>query len=432
MARVRIGLGATTAPWSAALRSYIRDHIQGVAVEVLMDRLGLQRALPTLDVLVIDDIMRVFSMLDLARAQASGVSVVGVFDQARGSGQRYLAGMGVDQLVPASLTAAELVAVACEAAEAAPKARARPAPRLTSPAPSENARKVAGSVSAWTKVSGGAGLTEAVVAAAAQLSKTAKVLLVEAEEATPVLLSRLVRSPEGGLPLALSRAAQGVPALPEALSRPRPQTGAGIGNFDVVCGAQSGGQAVNAAHLERFLSEAVARYDYVLVETPWLVGPVTERERYGPARVVLRRSASIVVLAAADPEAAGRLVHWRAAAQAAGIGAPAWAVFGRARPRGYERDHLCSIVESNTGRKGFAGFAFLPEDRRVARARWNAELVWQGPFLEAVGDLVARSVIRSARVHPSLFGSRHHSPFDMDGADGDLVRAGNGASGEHP
>jgi hypothetical protein len=426
VAPIRIGIAATTAPWSAALRSYVRDHTQGVAVEVVMDRSGLQRALPRLDALVLDDIMRVFSMLDIARAQAFGVNVIGVCDLASGSGRRFLAEMGVDRVVPSSLTPAELVAVACEAAEQSPRARDGATRFLAPLVPAQSPSH--GVVSAWTKVSGGAGLTEAVVAAAERLSKTCRVLLVEAEQLAPVLLSRLVRSPEGGLPLALARAAQGLPALPEALSRPRPEGGAGVGSFDVVCAVPGASSAVNGAHFERFLSEAASHYDHVLIEGLWLVGPVSERERYGPARAVLRRAASIVVMAAADPEGAGRLVHWKVAAQATGVEAPAFAVFGRARRGSYVRDHLRSTVEANLGRQAFAGFAFLPEDNRVARARWNAELVWAGPFLDAVADLVAKSVVAGGRVPARSAGRQRLAPFRV-GVGRDLVRAGNGAAG---
>jgi len=73
-------------------------------------------------------------------------------------------------------------------------------------------------------------LTEAVVAAAEHMSKRARYLLVEAEELSPILVSRLLRSPETGLPWAVSRAGQGLRALPEALSGPREDGTAPVGH----------------------------------------------------------------------------------------------------------------------------------------------------------------------------------------------------------
>ena len=57
-----VGVGATKAPWSGTLRSHVRDHGQGLSVRVIMDRGELERAATGLDVLVIDDVMRTFSI----------------------------------------------------------------------------------------------------------------------------------------------------------------------------------------------------------------------------------------------------------------------------------------------------------------------------------------------------------------------------------
>jgi hypothetical protein len=407
---LRIVVGATTAPWSAALRNYVRDHTQGVWVEVVMGRAGLSQSLAGASALVIDDVMRTFSSADVFRAQRAGVFVIGVADQA-GVGWKYLADLGVDRVVAASVPPAELLALASEASEGAqaPEVASAIAEDLGGSPPACTTAQPGGVVSAWTKVSGGAGLSEAIVAAAESLSKAKRVLLVEAEELSPVMVSRLSRSPEGGLPWALSRAGQGLPALPEALSAPR-QEGPAVGDFDVVCAAANPAQPLNASQLERFIAEAAACYDCVLVETSWLVGPASARERFSAAHSVLRRANSVVVLAAADPEGAARLVQWRAVAAAHRVQAPAWAVFGRARPGSYERSHLEAIVCSNTGRYPFAGFAFLPEDASVARARWNGELVCKGPFQKAAGALAAQSVAafvhsRRGRSWPAAAGS---------------------------
>ena len=250
-------------------------------------------------------------------------------------------------------------------------------------------------------MSGGTGLSEAVIAASEYLTKGARVLLVEAEEVAPVLVSRLVRSPEAGLPWAVSRAGQGLRALPEGLSGARDDGTAPLGHFDVICAPPSAAHVISPSHLAKLLAEAVGSYDYVLVETSWLVGTPSSRERFSAARAVLQKADSVVVFASADPEGAARLVQWKAAALAAGVAAPCWAVFGRARKGRYETDHLRNLVVANTGRHRFSGFGFLPEDQTVARSRWNAEMVWKGAWLRSVRELVGSSMSPALRVGPS-------------------------------
>jgi hypothetical protein len=111
---------------------------------------------------------------------------------------------------------------------------------------------------------------------------------------------------------------------------------------------------------------------------------------------VLGAADRIVVVASADPEGAARLVEWKAAAEAAGVSAPSVGVFGRARSNLYERDHLARVVQANTGRRSFSSLSFLPEDQTVARARWNAEMVWRCPWVKAVKEVVAASGAASA------------------------------------
>ena len=386
MAEIHLGISATTAPWSVALRSYVRDHTQGISVEVVVDRAGLTRAASKLDVLVIDDIMRLFSRPDLAGAQLKGAHVIGLFDDTAGMGRKYLADLGADQLLPASAPVAE---VADAVLRVGPRARPGSGASVADEPPRRGGiHRSLGCLSVWTKASGGAGLSEAVVAAAEALAAKKKVLLIEAEEVVPVLVSRLVRSPETGLLWAVSRAGQGTRALPEGLSGPRGDGSAPLGHFDAVCATRGVPQPLNPAHLLRLVEEALDIYDHVVVETSWLAGPPAARDRFAAARAVLRRADWVVVLAGADPEGAARLVDWKASALSAGVSAPCWAAFGRAGRSRYERDHLRSLVDNSTGRSPFAGVVFLPEDPTVARARWNAELVWKGPWRKAINALV--------------------------------------------
>jgi hypothetical protein len=252
------------------------------------------------------------------------------------------------------------------------------------------------------------------VAAAQYLAKRARVLVIEADEVGPVLASRLLRSSDTGLIWAVSRVARGQRVLPEGLAGPRGDGTLAVGDFDVVCGTPGAAQVVPAADLLGLVEEAATAYDYILVDTSWLVGAPSGRERFSAARAMLATADRAVVLASPDPEGAARLVEWRANALAAGCQASCWAAFGRARTNRYERSHLSSLLEANTGHHPFAGVWFLPEDATVARARWNAEMVWKGPWLKAVKALAEAAAAEHefrAPVRPGLT-----RPFGRAGA----------------
>jgi hypothetical protein len=390
MGELVIGLAATKGPWSIAFRSYVRDHTQGITIEVLMDRFGLSRASPRLDALVVDDVMRTFSAPEIAGAQQVGIHVVGLYDGTTGMGRQYLINLGADAALPAATPPADLVA---HILEHRPRRSSGPGTGtghrigVARTALGRRSRERSGLVSAWTKVSGGAGLTEVIVAAAEHLGRKGHVLVIEADEVAPVLASRLLRSPDPGLAWAVSRAAQGLKVLPEGLSGTRGDGTVAVGSFDVICGTAGAAQVIPAADLLRLIDEGASAYDHVLVETSWLVGAPSSRERFSATRAVLATADRALVLASADPEGAARLVEWRAAALAAGCKAPSWAAFGRARGSRYERGHLADLLRANTGRHPFEDVWFLPEDATVARARWNAEVVWKGPWLKATRAL---------------------------------------------
>lgn len=392
---IYIGVAATKEPWSQALRAYVRDHSQGAEVEVIMDRAGLRSRIQELDVLVLDDIMRTFSAEDISRVRDAGARVIGLSDPRGGMGTQYLSNLGSDHVLPASTPAAELLALIYQVAipRDGRQAAGMRLPALPNARPAKKKRR--GLFTAWTKVTGGPGLTECVIAAAEHLAKRGRVLVVEAEELTPVMVSRLLRSPEGGLPWALSRARQGSPAFPEGLSGARDDGTKPVGHFDVICTAPGAQQAVGSSQLEKVLSEALANYDHVLVEVGGLPVHPSGRDRIGAGSWVLQAADAVAVLTGADPEGAARLVQWKAAAAGAGVSCECWAAFGRARRSRYERDHLRALIEANTGQRPFAGVRFLPEDPAVARSRWNADIVARGPWVGAVRELTA-AVVSSA------------------------------------
>ncbi len=390
-----VGVVATTAEWSLGLRAYLRDHAQGVRLEVLADRAAVSSALGRLDVLVVDDVMRTLTVAEVARARETGVRVIGVCDPAGGLGAAHLQRLGADEVIAADGPVGLLAGAVTSAGKRPPLEGlpSWPASLMPpAPAPAVAARR---GLSIWAKVSGGPGLTETVVAAADHLARRRRVLLVEADQVAPVLVSRLMRAPDGGLAWALSRAAQGLDAFPDGLSGPRPDGARPVGAFDAVCAPYGTTVAVQAQHLERLVAQALRSYEHVLVEMgtdAMLAGPGRQG---GPGSRVLTMASSIVVMAQSDPDGAARLVSWRAAFVGAGATAPCHAVFGRTGRSRYERHHLASVVSANCAGHPFTGTHFLPEDPKVPRARWNAELVVSGPWRAEVARLADQVAVEA-------------------------------------
>lgn len=383
-----VGLGATKGAWSAALRSFVRDHMTGMTAETVLD--GRQMARPgkrRFDVVVVDDVSRIFAPGDIGRAVEAGTVVIGLYDTGAGLGRPYLEGLGVSRLLPVSVSTAELAALIAEVGPVNAGSFRQPEPART--VPRVTARR--GSVTVLTSVSGGAGLTETLVGLAECWATRSRVLVVEANPLSATLAARLHRDPAYGLGWVLGRIGQGRRALPDGLSPP--QDGApGLGGFDVVCQSASPGgpPVVNRVLLAALVEEGLVGYDHVLVEAGPLVATAAgvATDLFSAGRALLAAADRVVVFAAADPEAAARLVEWRAGAVEAGVNGPVWAVFGRVPGRGaFEGSQLAGLVEVSSGPAGFAGVRTLPEDPVVGRARWNGELVWRGRWLKAVDRL---------------------------------------------
>jgi hypothetical protein len=159
------------------------------------------------------------------------------------------------------------------------------------------------------------------------------------------------------------------------------------------------------------LDEATSIYDHVMVETGVLVNATSGsgRDRLATTRAAIGHADGIVVLAGADPNASVKLLEWQATSMAARIVAPTWAAFGRASKSRFEQGELARQLEI-AGPASFGATVFLPEDRVVARARWNGGMVWKGPWLRAVHKLAddldrcatqARTFdLRSQPIHP--------------------------------
>jgi MinD-like ATPase involved in chromosome partitioning or flagellar assembly len=392
---ILVALTATKAPWSSNFREYCREHTTDLSVEVIVNvRSLLYPAHRQYDVLLIDDMMRLIGVADVAAANDRQIHVVGLTDPTQGLGRKFLEDLRVDQIALASLAPSELADLVRSVGPN--NAPMEPAQRSLSPRPRLSTPRHQGSLTTFTPASGGAGLSETLVAVGELLSRQQQsVLVVEANEVAPVLASRLRRAPGTGLPWALARAQQHRTIFPQGLTGGRDDGIAPIGSFDVICGmsAPGGPLPVNPVDLTALLEQALAIYDHVLVDTgPWLTGTAqTGRDRLNAARPSLALARQALVFARATPDGAAQLVEWRSAAYDNGLQLPIFAVLGRAAGK-YEESHLAHMLEVNTNwAHKFAGLQFLPEDARLTKARWNADLVTTGRWWRSVQAL-ARAV----------------------------------------
>lgn len=384
-----VGLGATRAAWSAELRAYIRNHLTGMTAETVLDRRQLRRpGGRPLDVLIVDDVTRIFHPADIAEVEAAGTVVFGLFDTEAGMGRRYLEDLGVSRLLETSTPVADLAARVAEIGPTNAVAAAGPTGESRDHARPAGSRGV---LSVWTSVSGGAGLSELVLAAAELSSKRGATLLVEANPISAVLAARLGRDHYYGLGWTLARVGQGHPGLPKGLTPAWSEEARRKIGFDVICQtvAPGGPPSANPGQLGTLIGQALAGYDTVMVEVGPTVGPSPAggADRFAAGRAMLVRADRVVVLAGPDPESAARLAEWAAAAAEWGISAPkAVAVFARLAGR-FEGTHLKGVVENSTGER-FTSVHLLPEDPAVAKARWNGDMVRRGRWHNGVARLV--------------------------------------------
>ena len=155
----------------------------------------------------------------------------------------------------------------------------------------------------------------------------------------------------------------------------------------------------------------------------------TGRDRLGAARATLALAARVAGL---------RTVHsrWRrpagrvaSAALRQRAGSPVWAVFGRAGTSTNVRTWATSLDASTMPVRSFAGVHFLPEDRHIAKARWNAQLVRAGPVVAGrqgpvPGTLPAPCASRQSPASSMCAASAHRPRRPLGEAD----RAEGGAS----
>lgn len=190
MGQLTVGVVPSQRRWRQELSTHVRDHVADIEVRVLRDPDQIFDE-GALDVVVVDDTSTFLSAPLLHRARRLGVRLVGVFDPAEGEGQgrSYLANLGVEAVVPASMPVDEMLDVV----------RNLKPPYPDSPDMADLAARAGlngatiGGFGAVTAVGGpsGAGKTEVAIGLAQRLAhRRQRVVLVDCSEAGAGLASR--------------------------------------------------------------------------------------------------------------------------------------------------------------------------------------------------------------------------------------------------
>ena len=252
-------------------------------------------------------------------------------------------------------------------------------------------RRRAGRLVVFSAVSGGTGLTEVVLAVGEALAARCSTLMIEASPLGASLAARTGGQPSRTLAWSLGRIALGHRALPAGLTPPA-ESHSRLGRCDRICqtAAPGGPPLMSPEHLLGLVEEARDAYEVVVVEIGPLFSapPGAASDRFAAGRAVLAGADMAVVFAGPDPESAVRMGEWRVTANEVGCRARCLGVFARLpRRSGFQRHHLAAEVDHSCGPSGFESFRCLPYDPRVARARWNGELVTAGPWLAEINAM---------------------------------------------
>jgi hypothetical protein len=338
-------------------------------VELVRSRLavldgGIDAACLDLDQLWVDRAL-------IAALRERGVAVVGVYSTPAEE-QRWRE-WGVSERIDASVEPQNMALLL---------ARLRPAFAPPAEAKGEAPPSVAGRV---TLVGGGApgsGSREVMIGLAAHLARSSSTVLIDANESSPGVARRLGYAEQPNVMHAAQLAARGAD-LRESVA------GASVGTrapFDMISGLTSAAEWTewSAQAALDVVDAARVQWATVLVATSPIIEDLRRwGDRYGVSRALLSSpDVRVVATVEASPRGVLRFAEWLADAQ------PMWrvdVVINKVPPRssfllGEVRERVVSLA----GESRVEMLGWLPLDRRVGRAEWNATLVTAGPFAKAM------------------------------------------------
>ncbi len=375
--------------WRPALQRQVRDHESDVIVELVRDR--HQAMADVVDIVIVDDDTSWINAAVVSALQGAGKCVVGVFDPAEGDGygQDFLRENGIHLVVRADLPTDALIAfLRSNRPNRVQNLDDRALLDAYDDLTPIEARRV-------TAVGGpsGAGCTEVAVGLA-QLWSGDSVVLVDSDETHPAIARRLGLSIHPHIVTAVdavrrSSASVGdVGELTLEACTARSKLGQGELPFHVIAGLASRDDwsLLRADETVTLLDELTQRYAHVIAKVGSNLEELPATSRYEVSRQVIKRADRVIGVANASPTGLLHFVDWLVDAVMVADNTLVDVVLNQAPSNPSRCSQLHDELLNITGDR-LNSITFVPTDRRVERAAWDATTIAKGPFLRQLSTL---------------------------------------------
>ena len=407
MAELAVGLVATPQPWRRLLHAHVRDHVAGVRLTVLHDPHDALTA--RVDVVVVDDTIDFLTPTQVLALRDRGTRIVGVYDPSgrQGRGIEALEHLRVDVAVPIGAgPEALLTELTTITPGRRPDGGVVAPPVVASVGPAQ--RNGFGTVLAVAGGSDSPGRTETAVALAADVAARGEpTVLVDLDEHSPSVARRLGYQLVPNILDALTALQTGGP-VPTAR---RASFAADPLGFDVITGLATTSDWSQLRSIDGLFAALSARWRYVVIDT----GPSCEADQIPPGglrnaatRAALGVADHVVAVCSPSPVGVLRLLDWATAAAALVNARPVTLAVNRTPRSKFHEDQLHDQLVTNLPADFAGDVVFLPDDRAVRDAAWDADPVRRGRYAAAVRGLADRLAPQRphARARRSLLRSK--------------------------
>jgi hypothetical protein len=376
--------------WRPALQRQVRDHESDIIVELVRDR--HQAMADAVEIVVVDDDTSWITRPVVSGLNEVGKLVVGVFDPAEGDGfgERFLRQNGIHLVVPSDLPTERLIDFLRQhrpdRQQILDDAAALAQTDDLIPAPERRVLAVGGP--------SGAGATEVAIGLAHLLAND-RTILVDADENHPGVSRRLGLSVHPHIVTAVDAVRHESVAITNATEvsimscLARPAVSDGSLPFDVISGLASRDDwsLMRADEVVGLLDVLSLTWTNVIAKIGSTLDELPGTRRYEVSRHVVTRAERIVAVTHASPTGLLHFIDWLVEAVPLAGDAPIDVVVNQAPAnpalRGQVETELLNIAGDR-----IESVTFLPSDRRVERAAWDATLTEKGPFLRHLSALV--------------------------------------------
>jgi MinD-like ATPase involved in chromosome partitioning or flagellar assembly len=372
-AEPEVALVLSPEEWVERLHRHCADHGGARVRQVVMDpALALEDQYSTL---IVSSRWPALSPAFVDALHKRGRTIVGVYDPAEPPARDRLSALGVDSSIAADADVHDFVRAIEEVA---------PRRAIEGTSTGSGGPRAVPRAGRLVAVGGpaGSGATELAIGLADAMAAGRRVLLVDADEATPSVSPRLGLPIEPNLRSAIDAVEFGLGSLTRTLL---PVPGAAFGVLGGLPNVAAWAQVLPSEVV--LVAEAVGRFaDEIVINVGHCLEDVGgERGRYSISRALLTEADVVIAVGPATPVGASRLLEWLAAARTLTGSAPVVVAVNRAPKGRYRRAELVTEI---TRTFEPVALRFIPEDRRVRHAAWDGRTVPRGAFTRAVQGLV--------------------------------------------